>query len=216
MKKLLLIIFICLFPSSVQASLLPFSFTGLSAERIDFYGEAPGWYVPSSIQETAYIGGSAGFNSFGYALQFNTVSSMQLKNVVSDIYVYDSYTATPSDDEYISFDYIVYSLSSSFNGGVVPDINSELARLSQTAYEGDHSDVKSSKFNLQLDPGTYWLALEDVQRDSYGRGAIDNFRFEGRYKGGNLATLTNPEPATFLLFSGGLLGAAFARRRKSS
>ena len=220
MRKLILAFTLCLLTANAQAMILDLSYTGFTAERID-----PCGYGCGADSGGGYIGGPAGTNSFGWATQFNIDSLTYIRYLLASARaradnVPDGQTAS------LIYDYKMYSGTLANYGGnssaLYPDVGTlllsspvELFTWSETQYfpeidawhtfarDGIYTDVPIL-FDVTLTPGTYWLAYET--RQSGGGIMVDQL---------STKTLVNPEPATFILFAGGLLGA-FARRRKRS
>jgi len=59
--------------------------------------------------------------------------------------------------------------------------------------------------NVDMQPGTYWVAFENGVKGTFVSGE----------PGLRMAAIANPEPASLLLFGGGLLGLLAGKRRKA-
>jgi hypothetical protein len=225
MKKIILAIAFLLVTVNAHA-LINLAYTGNFAERNDVIGYYPISYLGNQI------GGPIANNTLGYAQQFYLLDPSYFSSIHFDMKIISQggyeipagYSMPAEGMGGVDFKFKIYEGDAGYSnylGGnaIRPDVSHlrytsdpvvlkfnevDFVTPGGTTYLKDtqyyYNQIKD--INLELNPGTYWLAWE--RDDSSNIGIFTSKELVGHHA---------PEPATVLLMGVGLLGGAALRRK---
>jgi len=210
----------------VGATMLNVGYTGNAACAIDLGGYGNG--AGMNMGGRAYLGGSASNSIAGVAYQFNLSGRMDIDYLLASVSVQNNY----SDDgttEGMLINFVLYDHTSTFyhsDPNWAPFPYNEILLTSmyvttttETVYypelgishtftrDGEYHDVPLL-FDITLEPGTYWIAMESSEGYIGGPSVTVSARFASD-------SAPVPEPSSFILLGAGLSGLAIWRRKKS-
>lgn len=220
MKKLILAITFLLTAVNAHALMLDVSWTG---NEVIFVNDFP--MLGSNWGKELGLGGPVGNQAVGYkAFEFTVEENALIDYLFVSANVVPNNYPNPNEQGYfqpqgMDVKFQLYN-GTRFYGPdgdyPAPDSLAFTSSLYNFSSVDSHTSRSYSDFQIpftsELYTGnTYWLMANALNEYGLGpSGATFNYTTELQ-----LATLHNPEPATFLLLGSGLLGA-FVRRRKRS
>ena len=209
MSKFLLCVLFLVVPQFVQATPVSIAFTGVTAQLFD----SPGYIEEGhgGAGGGIYFGGPGGMNTLGGAAQFTVLTRTVVDYVLSDFSLidwsgtaYDPPTALLADFTFVFYD---QTIENHEYCGTFPDCRSEIKRSDVIGLFGFgiHRNVSSEYFGLWLDPGTYWLGIEEGPNRISALTYVENIQMQGYRQA--------PEPSSIVLFSMGLLFVCHKRKK---